>query len=121
MGTHPIFESDFDCLTVLETMSKFIAIIGFILMLHSAVSIGQYRGIMRERGDDDFTIPFDIILECLIGLFLAAYGWTQELATYQDISSDVTMQKKSIEALLYRPGFYTRVTRRWDFYDEIDQ
>merc|ERR1712130_752623 len=102
MGTHPIFEYDFDCLT-------------------DKISIGQFRGIIRERGDADFEIPLDILAECLIGLVITAYGWTSELAAYQDISSDVTMQKKSIEALLYRPGFYTRVTRRWGYYDENEQ
>lgn len=102
-----------------------IAVIGLLLMLHSAVSIAQFRDLMRNRGEPDFSLPFDILAECILGLILASYGWTSELAAFQDISkdissfsSDVTMQKKSIEALLYRPGFYSRVVRRWGFYEE---
>jgi len=102
-------------------MSRILTVIGLLLMLHSAISIGQFRGIIRERGGTEFNIPSDILIECLVGLVLASMGWTSAIASYQDISSDVTMQKKSIEALLYRPGFYTRVTRRWGFYDEIEQ
>ena len=44
-------------------MSKVIGIVGFLLMLHSAISIGQFRGIIRERGDADFEIPLDILAE----------------------------------------------------------
>ena len=44
-------------------MSRLLAAVGLIFMLHAAVSIGQYRGIMRERGDDNFSIPFDILAE----------------------------------------------------------
>ena len=44
-------------------MSKLLAFLGAILMAHAAISVGQFRGIMKERGDADASIPFDIIIE----------------------------------------------------------
>ena len=44
-------------------MSKLLAFLGAILMAHAAISVGQFRGIMKERGDADAPIPFDIIIE----------------------------------------------------------
>jgi len=44
-------------------MSKLLAFLGAILMAHAAISVGQFRGIMKERGDADASIPLDIIIE----------------------------------------------------------
>ena len=44
-------------------MSRILTVIGLLLMLHSAISIGQFRGIIRERGGTEFNIPSDILIE----------------------------------------------------------
>ncbi|CBY21646.1 unnamed protein product [Oikopleura dioica] len=99
-------------------MSKLLAFLGAILMAHAAISVGQFRGIMKERGDADASIPLDIIIECLVGMVLASFGYIIGLNPYEDISSDSSLSSKPIEALLYRPGFYARVSRRWGYFDE---
>merc|ERR1711953_32940 len=121
MGTHPIFESDFDCLTdsKLElNMSKLLSFLGAILIAHAAISVGQFRSIIKERGEADTPIPMDIIIECLIGMVVASFGFIIGLNPYEDISSDSSLSAKPIEALLYRPGFYSRVARRWGYFDD---
>ena len=46
-----------------KIMSRILTVIGLLLMLHSAISIGQFRGIIRERGGTEFNIPSDILIE----------------------------------------------------------
>merc|ERR1712189_96723 len=110
MGTHPIFESDFDCLT---EMSKGIIIAGIALMLHAAVSIAHLRTIVRSRGESETRLPLDILLECIIGFAVASFGATRAFGYYQDISSDSSVHEKPIEAQLYRPGFHRPIVRRF--------
>merc|ERR1712147_140746 len=98
MGTHPIFESDFDCLT--EIMSK-------------GVTIAGVRSIVRSRGETDFRLPFDILLECIIGFAIASFGATRMFGDYQDISTDSNDNEKPIAAQLYRPGFHQPIVRRF--------
>ncbi|CAG5105184.1 Oidioi.mRNA.OKI2018_I69.chr1.g1907.t1.cds [Oikopleura dioica] len=99
-------------------MSKLLAFLGLVLMGHAAISVGQFRGIMKERGEADFNIPFDIILECLVGMVIASFGYIIGLNPYEDISSDSSLSAKPIEALLYRPGFYSRVSRRFGYFED---
>ena len=44
-------------------MSKGVTIAGVCLMLHAAISIAHLRSIVRSRGETDFRLPFDILLE----------------------------------------------------------
>jgi hypothetical protein len=53
----------FIILKIKHSMSKLLAFLGAILMAHAAISVGQFRGIMKERGDADASIPLDIIIE----------------------------------------------------------
>jgi len=94
-------------------MSKFVCIFGVLLLVHAAISVAQYRGILRTRGETEFHLPSDILLECIFGLIIASFGATRTFGDYQDISSDSSQNEKPIEALLYRPGFHTPVVRRY--------
>merc|ERR1739838_369117 len=110
MGTHPIFESDFDCLTDYVKSS---CVTGVLLMLHAAISIAHLRSIVRSRGQTETRLPFDILLECIIGFAVASFGATRMFGDYQDISTDASVHEKPIEAQLYRPGFYQPIVRRF--------
>ena len=44
-------------------MSKFVCIFGVLLLVHAAISVAQYRGILRTRGETEFHLPSDILLE----------------------------------------------------------
>ncbi|KAM3129057.1 hypothetical protein pb186bvf_018835 [Paramecium bursaria] len=77
--------------------------IGYILLVHSAISLIRYRKHQVFNNQPDFNIPLDILLEIIIGIalnFILGIAYGQKFKNIHEFKSN-----KTYDQSFNRPNF----------------
>lgn len=92
--------------------SKLLVAIGIVALIHAAVSATQHKSWMRLHQSnssgqiaDDEGLPFDIVIEALIGFCITCYGAVKLTSALKDIRPEGEFEDKTTDSLSYRPSF----------------
>ncbi|CAD7079795.1 unnamed protein product [Hermetia illucens] len=89
-----------------KILNKLLLTIGVISLLHAAYSAAQYRTFLRITEQDSSQLPFDIVLQALVSLFVIVYNIIQVVGDFKEIRAAVELQEKTWETLSNIPSFY---------------
>ncbi|KAI9103058.1 magnesium transporter [Phlyctochytrium arcticum] len=79
--------------------------IGAAMLLHAGYSAFEHTSYIKTIHATESHLPLDIIIECLIGLFLSIIGVTLVAGPLKDIDLTREVQKLTMDAMDYRPSF----------------
>jgi len=87
---------------------KVLAIVGMVLLAHSALSMIEFRHYTRGSTEDDASTstPLDIIFECLAGLALILFSSAAIYGEFKQLLAAPEVAKWTPDALLNREDFY---------------
>ncbi|GAB5355455.1 hypothetical protein AAMO2058_000207000 [Amorphochlora amoebiformis] len=85
-------------------LSTIQAVAGVVLMLHSMISMQQFRAWAKATESAD-SPPLDIIIECLAGMCLLIAAVFARSGNLMTIKSAPYAAKRPYDALSYRPNF----------------
>lgn len=89
-----------------SSVHKLIITVGFMSLLHAAYSAAQHRSYLRITEQQFTSLPFDIILQGIVSLFLTMYGVMAVAGDFKEIRATVDLEEKSWETLRNLPSFY---------------
>ncbi|KAF4531889.1 hypothetical protein B566_EDAN000918 [Ephemera danica] len=89
-----------------SAMYKFILIVGFLFLFHSAYSAAQHRTYLRLTEQEFDALPIDILTQGIISMFVAMYGVLHIAGEFKEIRATVELEDKSWETLRNNPSFY---------------
>lgn len=90
---------------MLQTLAKSVALISFLFMLHSGYSAREYLLYSKSIGRTDTSLPFEIVLECLISLGIMTVALILGVGELKPISYEEEMKRYSIDGINARPSF----------------
>uniref|UniRef100_A0A1B6DCB6 Membrane magnesium transporter n=1 Tax=Clastoptera arizonana TaxID=38151 RepID=A0A1B6DCB6_9HEMI len=85
---------------------KLLTCVGLISLLHSAYSAAQHRSYLRITEQEFTSLPFDILCQGIISLFITMYGVMGTAGEFKEIRATVELESKSWETLRNHPSFY---------------
>ena len=90
-----------------------VLLIASLLLIHSAMGVSQYKHWLSTHDETNKRLPFDIILECLIGLGVAIFSITFLITRpFKEIVNASEAKLKSMDGLFYSEDFTTFKRRR---------
>ncbi|KAM9954422.1 hypothetical protein ACTFIW_003964 [Dictyostelium discoideum] len=98
-------------------IAKIFCVIGISIFLHTVYSALQHRKYLRLTDQPFEGVPFDIVVECIISLFLFAWGIINSQFLIP-IKASTHLAKKSFDSYDYRPNF-TVFNHRGKYLNEI--
>ncbi|XP_046991231.1 ER membrane protein complex subunit 5 [Schistocerca americana] len=85
---------------------KLILSFGLLSLLHAAYSAAQHRSYLRITEQEFVTLPFDIMIQGIVSLFVTLYGVLHIAGDFKEIRATVDLENKSWETLRNIPSFY---------------
>lgn len=81
-------------------------LISSLLFIHSAMGVSQYKHWLSIHDEPNKSLPFDIILECLIGLGIAVFSVSFFISRpFKEIVNTSDPKLKSMDGLFYSEDF----------------
>jgi len=80
--------------------------ISILVLFHAAYSMTEWRSFARNK-TLEASVPFDIVAEVGVGLFLAMIAVLNIAGGFKEIRASVQLSQKSWENTKNRPSFYT--------------
>ncbi|KAJ1995155.1 hypothetical protein GGI25_001382 [Coemansia spiralis] len=88
-----------------KLISKGIAVVAFLFMLHSGYSAREYLLYSKSIGRQDPSLPIDIVLECLGALAVMTIAVVLGVGELRPISYEAEMKRYSVDGIYSRPSF----------------
>jgi len=89
-----------------SSWSKILFSVGLLSLLHAAYSAAQYRTYLRLTEQEFTSLPLDVVLQSLIGLFVTMYGILYMAGDFKEIRATIELETKTWETFRNRPSFY---------------
>jgi len=80
---------------------------GFLSLFHAAYSSAQHRSYLRLNELEFTNLPFDIIIQGVVSLFVIMYGVLYIAGDFKEIKASAELENKSWETYRNIPSFYT--------------
>lgn len=88
-------------------------LISSLLFIHGAMGVSQFKHWLSTHDETNKLLPFDIILECLIGLGISVFSITFLISRpFKEIVNTSETKLKSLDSLFYSEDFTTFKRRR---------
>ncbi|KAJ2159896.1 hypothetical protein GGF46_002678 [Coemansia sp. RSA 552] len=85
--------------------AKGIAVLAFLVMLHSGYSAREYLLHHKSTGRQEPSLPLEIVLECLGSLAVMTIALAVGVGALRPISYEAEMKRYSIDGIYSRPSF----------------
>ncbi|KAL4259674.1 membrane magnesium transporter family protein [Pleurotus pulmonarius] len=92
-------------------LGRILLILGALLVLHAAFSSYEYLSHLKNSGRLEGSLPYDIMLEAYIALFIGILGASLSAPTLKQITWASEMQTRSIDEMDARAGFANYLNR----------
>ncbi|KAF2882227.1 hypothetical protein ILUMI_23950 [Ignelater luminosus] len=80
---------------------------GFLSLFHAAYSAAQHRSYLRLNELEFISLPFDIIIQGIVSLFVIMYGVLYIAGDFKEIKASAELENKTWETFRNVPSFYT--------------
>ncbi|CAK8698491.1 ER membrane protein complex subunit 5-like [Clavelina lepadiformis] len=88
-------------------LKKVAIIVGLACIVHAGFSAAQHRSFVRLTEQEFSSLPLDIVVQSILGLFLASYGILMVSGDFKNIQVNADMKEKSFETVGNRFAFCT--------------
>jgi len=85
--------------------------LGILLLSHASYSALQQIRIQRNQESGNQSLPFDIILECLISIVVMLFGLIISTKNFKDISIEESNKQKKMDSLNTHSDFHVLKNR----------
>ncbi|KAJ8508919.1 hypothetical protein ONZ45_g8854 [Pleurotus djamor] len=92
-------------------LGRILLFVAGLAVLHAAFSAYEHLAHLKTLGRPEGDLPFDIILESSLALFLGIIGASLSAPTLKPITWSSEMQTRSIDEMDTRAGFASYVNR----------
>ncbi|XP_039250002.1 ER membrane protein complex subunit 5-like [Styela clava] len=89
-----------------KTLRNVLLFIGFAFVIHGGISAAQHRSFVRLTQQELHSLPIDITVQTIFGLFLASWGVLLAAGEFKNIQVNAETKSKSFETVGNRPSFY---------------
>lgn len=89
------------------SLHKVILSAGLLCLVHAGISAAQHRSFVRLTEQEFSTLPIDIVIQTVVGLFLSAYGILVVSGEFKSIRVNAEAKGKSTETFGDRFSFCT--------------
>lgn len=89
-----------------KIIHKILLLVGFVCLIHGGISAAQHRSFIRLTEQELDSLPIDIVLQTIFGLFLTSWGVLIATGDFKDIQANSDIKSKSFETVSNRPSFY---------------
>ncbi|TFK48549.1 hypothetical protein OE88DRAFT_1664433 [Heliocybe sulcata] len=84
---------------------RLLIVLGAAALLHAAFSTYEHLSYLKALGRLEESVPNDVTLEALVGLFLGILGASLDAPALKEITWASEMKKRSIDEMDSRLGF----------------
>ncbi|XP_068621463.1 ER membrane protein complex subunit 5 [Battus philenor] len=89
-----------------SSLNKFLVIVGFISLFHSAFSAAQHRSYLRITSQEFTTLPLDIVVQAVVSLFAVMWGVLNIAGNLREIPAAAELNNVKWETQRNLPSFY---------------
>ncbi|XP_045160398.1 ER membrane protein complex subunit 5-like [Mercenaria mercenaria] len=84
---------------------KLCVAVGLLALLHAAYSAAQHRSYLRLTEQEFTSLPWDILIQCLLSLLLVIHGVVHIAGSFREIRASADLDHKTWDMLGNRQGF----------------
>ena len=88
------------------SFDKLLMIVGLLALLHAAYSAAQHRSYLRLTEQDFTSLPVDILVQSVVGLYITCHAVIRTLSNFREIRVAGDVEKKTWENFMNRTSFY---------------
>ncbi|KAJ4475079.1 magnesium transporter [Lentinula aciculospora] len=96
-------------------IGRLFLLIATLLVLHAAFSTYEHLSHLKSLGKPEGSLPYDIILEAIIGLTMGIFGASMNASPLKEVTWSSEMKTRSIDEMDARLGFANYVNRGRNF------
>ncbi|ORX87962.1 hypothetical protein BCR32DRAFT_263833 [Anaeromyces robustus] len=80
--------------------------IGILLLVHASYSALQQIRIQRNQENGTQSLPFDIIIECMVSIIIMLFGLISSTKNFENISIEETNKKIKMDTINTHSDFH---------------